>query len=89
MIRIWRFEISPISPASFFAFERSERQRTNDTRQSRNTKLVLLVLVGSLSACAQYREPTVNCFAFRAAVAPVEPDCIFIPLETAEVDVEV
>ena len=51
--------------------------------------LFLLVLVGSLSACAQYREPTVNCFAFRAAAAPVEQDCIFTPLETAEADVEV
>ena len=51
--------------------------------------LALLILKGSLSACAQYREPTVNCFAFRAAVAPVEPDCIFTPLDTAEADVEV
>lgn len=51
--------------------------------------LLLLVLIGSLSACAQYREPTVNCFAFRASVAPVEPDCIFTPLETAEVDIAV
>ncbi|MEM7211926.1 MAG: hypothetical protein AAF967_06130 [Pseudomonadota bacterium] len=51
--------------------------------------LFLLSLVGSLSACAQYREPTVNCFAFRAAVAPVEPDCIFTPLEAAEADIEV
>ena len=47
-----------------------------------------LVLVGSLGACAQYREPTVNCFAFRAAVAPVEPDCIFTPLEAADADIE-
>ena len=50
---------------------------------------VLLTLIGILSACAQYREPSVNCFAFRAAVAPVEPDCIFTPLEIAEADVEV
>ncbi|MEO1638637.1 MAG: hypothetical protein AAFU41_05260 [Pseudomonadota bacterium] len=49
----------------------------------------LFVLIGLLSACAQYREPTVNCFAFRAAVAPVEPDCIFTPLETTEADIEV
>ena len=51
--------------------------------------LFLLTVIGSLSACAQYREPTVNCFAFRAAVAPVEPDCIFTPLEIAESDIEV
>ncbi|WP_300063861.1 hypothetical protein [uncultured Roseobacter sp.] len=51
--------------------------------------LTLLAVVGSLSACAQYREPTVNCFAFRAAVAPVEQDCIFTLLETAETDIEV
>ena len=51
--------------------------------------LSLLALIGSLSACAQYREPTVNCFAFRAAVAPVETDCIFTPLETAEASIEV
>ena len=51
--------------------------------------LALLALMGLLSACAQYREPTVNCFAFQAAVAPVEPDCIFEPLATPEVDVEV
>ena len=51
--------------------------------------LIFSVLIGSLSACAQYREPTVNCFAFRAAVALVEPDCIFTPLETAEASVEV
>ena len=51
--------------------------------------VLLLALIGSLSACAQYREPTVNCFEFRAAVAPVERDCTFTPLETAEADVEV
>ncbi|MEM8992985.1 MAG: hypothetical protein AAGD08_21685 [Pseudomonadota bacterium] len=51
--------------------------------------LLRLVVIGLLSACAQYREPTVNCFAFRAAVAPVEPDCIFTPLETAETDIAV
>ena len=51
--------------------------------------LLFFAVVGSLSACAQYREPTVNCFAFRTAVAPVEPDCIFTPLETAEADIEV
>ena len=51
--------------------------------------LTFLALIGSLSACAQYREPTVNCFAYRAAVAPVEPDCIFTPLEAAEADIEV
>ena len=51
--------------------------------------LILVAIVGSLSACAQYREPTVNCFAFLAAVAPVEPDCIFTPLETTEANIEV
>ncbi|MEL7345102.1 MAG: hypothetical protein AAFN59_09620 [Pseudomonadota bacterium] len=51
--------------------------------------LFFFALVGSLGACAHYREPTVNCFAFRAAVAPVEPDCVFTPLEAAEADVEV
>ena len=51
--------------------------------------LFFLVLVGSLSACAQYREPTVNCFAFSAAVARIEQDCIFTPLETTEADIEV
>ena len=51
--------------------------------------LLLLAVIGSLSACAQYREPTVNCFAFRAAVAPVEQDCVFTPLLTAEADIEV
>ena len=51
--------------------------------------LFFLALGGTLSACAQYREPTVNCFAFRAVIAPVEPDCIFTPLETAEADIEV
>ena len=50
--------------------------------------LFLLTVIGSLSACAQYREPTVNCFAFRAAVAPVAPDCVFTPL-AAEADIEV
>ena len=49
----------------------------------------LFAVMGLLSACAQYREPTVNCFAFRAAVAPVEPDCIFEPLATPEADIEV
>ena len=51
--------------------------------------LFLFAVVGSLSACAQYREPSVNCFAFRAGVVPVEPDCIFTPLETLEADIEV
>ncbi len=51
--------------------------------------LLLLAIIGLLSACAQYREPTVNCFAFRAAVAPIEQDCIFMPLETTEADLEV
>ncbi len=50
--------------------------------------LILVAVVGSLSACAQYHEPTVNCFAFRAAVAPVEADCVFTPL-AAEADIEV
>ena len=51
--------------------------------------LTLFAVVGSLGACAQYREPTVSCFAFRAAVAPAVPDCVFTPLETAEADIEV
>ena len=51
--------------------------------------LLFSAVVGSLSACAQYREPAVNCFAFRAAVAPVEPDCIFTPLGAPEDGVEV
>ena len=51
--------------------------------------LFLLTFIGSLSACAQYREPTVNCFAVRAAVAAVEPDCGFTPLQTAEAEIEV
>ncbi|MEM0950228.1 MAG: hypothetical protein AAGK37_22750 [Pseudomonadota bacterium] len=51
--------------------------------------LFFLAISGSLSACAQNREPKVNCFAFLAAVAPVEPDCVFKPLETAEADIEV
>ncbi|MEM8572845.1 MAG: hypothetical protein AAGG56_18395 [Pseudomonadota bacterium] len=51
--------------------------------------LFLLAVVGSLSACAQYREPTVNCFAFSAAIAPIEQDCVFTPLETAESGIEV
>ena len=51
--------------------------------------LALLTLIGLLNACAQYREPTVNCFAFRAAVAPMEPDCVFTPLEATEAAVDV
>lgn len=50
---------------------------------------VLFALTLFQSACAQFQEPTVNCFAFQAVVAPVEADCIFEPLETPEADVEV
>jgi len=89
MIRIWRFEISPINPASFFAFERSERQRTNDSRQSRNAKLLALAALGALASCTQYREPQANCFSFLASTAATAQDCHFAPLGAPEGDVEV
>lgn len=40
---------------------------------------VSLLLAGVLTACAQYREPTVNCFAFVAS-SGAETDCNFQPL---------
>ena len=52
----------------------------------------LLTALGFLTACAQYQEPTANCFSFLAAVAPVDPvapDCIFTPINMPEGDVEV
>ena len=51
--------------------------------------LFALALLGVLASCAQYQEPQVNCFAFLAAVAPVEPDCTFTPLGILEGDIEV
>ena len=47
--------------------------------------LILIAALGSLSACAQHREPTVNCFNFMA-VAPVETDCSFEPFDRLETD---
>lgn len=51
--------------------------------------LVLFTSLGMLASCAQYQEPQANCFTFRAAVAPVEPDCIFTPVNGLEGDIEV
>lgn len=51
--------------------------------------LIFLAALGSLAACAQYREPEANCFAFRASASPVEPDCIFTPIGALGGDVEV
>lgn len=51
--------------------------------------LLLLTLLGTLASCAEYREPEANCFAFRAAVAPADEDCIFTPLGTPEGDIAV
>jgi len=51
--------------------------------------LLLLATLGTLASCGQYREPEANCFAFRASMAAVEPDCIFTPLEASERDVAV
>jgi hypothetical protein len=50
---------------------------------------ILLAALITLASCAQYQEPQANCFAFRAAVAPVEDDCIFTPLDTSEGGIEV
>ena len=53
--------------------------------------LTLLAALGLLASCAQYQEPKANCFSFLAAVAPVEPvalDCIIIPLNMPEGDIE-
>jgi len=51
--------------------------------------LILLTSVGVLASCAQYQEPQANCFTFRAAVAPVPPDCIFTPMNGSEGDIAV
>jgi hypothetical protein len=53
--------------------------------------LTLFAALGLLASCAQYQEPQANCFSFLAAVAPVEPvepDCIIIPLNMPEGDIE-
>jgi hypothetical protein len=51
--------------------------------------LVLFALLGALASCAQHREPQANCFAFRASLNEVEPDCVFTPLGQPEDGVEV
>ena len=51
--------------------------------------LILLAALGVLASCAQYQEPQANCFTFRAAVAPVAPDCIFTPMNGSEGDIAV
>ncbi|MEH6739016.1 MAG: hypothetical protein V7695_10805 [Sulfitobacter sp.] len=51
--------------------------------------LILLAALGVLASCAQHQEPQANCFTFRAAVAPVAPDCIFIPMNGSEGDIAV
>ena len=51
--------------------------------------LILFATLGMLASCAQYQEPQANCFAFRAAVAPVAPDCIFTPMNGSEGDIAV
>lgn len=51
--------------------------------------LLILTLLSTLASCAEYREPQANCFAFRAAVAPADDDCIFTPLGAPEGDIAV
>jgi len=51
--------------------------------------LIFIAALGVLSSCAQYQEPQANCFTFLAAVAPVESDCIFTPVNGLESDIEV
>ena len=51
--------------------------------------LPLLAAFGLLASCAQYQEPQANCFAFLAAAAPVEPGCVFTPINGAEDEIEV
>jgi hypothetical protein len=41
--------------------------------------VTLMALIASLAACAQYREPTVDCFPF-VAVTSGETECDFFPL---------
>ena len=79
MIRLWRFKFLSKKPASFFAFERSERQRRNDSKQTRNAKLTLFILICTLTACEQYREPKANCFNL-VSRGPTSADCTFEPL---------
>lgn len=50
--------------------------------------LILIAALGWLASCAQYQEPQANCFTFLAAVAPVEPDCIFTPISGPAGDIE-
>jgi len=51
--------------------------------------LILIAALGLLASCAQYREPQANCFTFRAAVAPVDLDCTFTPINGPEGDLAV
>jgi|TARA_R110002124_G_scaffold213296_1_gene379423 hypothetical protein len=51
--------------------------------------LILIAALGMLTSCAQYQEPQANCFTFLAAVAPVDPDCTFTPIDVSEGDIEV
>lgn len=51
--------------------------------------LILIAALGVLVSCAQYQEPQANCFTFRAAVAPVMPDCMFTPMNGPERDIAV
>jgi hypothetical protein len=51
--------------------------------------LILIAALGMLASCAQYQEPQANCFTFLAAVAPVEPDCTFTPINSPEGDIAV
>lgn len=41
--------------------------------------LILFLVVGSLAACEQYREPQANCFNF-VSQGPTSADCTFEPL---------
>jgi hypothetical protein len=51
--------------------------------------LVLFATLGFLASCTEYQEPQANCFTFFAAVAPVAPDCTFMPLGIPEGDIDV
>ena len=51
--------------------------------------LILIATLGMLASCAQYQEPQANCFTFLAAVAPVDPDCTFMPLGALEGAIEI
>ena len=50
--------------------------------------LILIAALGMLASCAQYQEPQANCFTFLAAVAPVDPNCAFTPIDVSEGDIE-